>query len=258
MTLNKGLNFDSHNLGNLGHILIPPSTHINHQILPGSHLLRQLDSIKNSVTRLQRRNNTLVFAHHFESLQGFLVRHGLVDRPPRILEERVLRSNSRVIEPRRDGMGVEGLSGRFLDHVGESSLENSGGTLGEGGAMLLVHFNPVPGGFHTVQLHALIVDKGMERADRIRTSAYTRHHGIGEFASLLLHLNFNLLPHDTLEISHYRGERVGSHRTPNQVVRIPDVGHPIPHGFINRILQRALPILDRDNLGSQRIHSEHV
>ena len=44
----------------------------------------------------------------------------------------------------------------------------------------------------------------------------------------------------------------------DEVVRIPDVGDPIPHGLVDGVLEGALPLLDGHDLGAEGVHAEDV
>jgi len=48
------------------------------------------------------------------------------------------------------------------------------------------------------------------------------------------------------------------HHGAENVVRILDAGHPIAHGFVDGIAQRARATADRSHLRAQQTHAEHV
>ncbi len=47
-------------------------------------------------------------------------------------------------------------------------------------------------------------------------------------------------------------------RRPEQIVRGPDVGHPVAHGFADGILQGAAPAGHADNLCAEHPHPENI
>mmetsp|Transcript_23470 Transcript_23470/g.49300 ORF Transcript_23470/g.49300 Transcript_23470/m.49300 type:complete len:557 (-) Transcript_23470:110-1780(-) len=49
-----------------------------------------------------------------------------------------------------------------------------------------------------------------------------------------------------------------AHRRTNEVVRVPDVGDPVRHGLVDGVLERGLTVVDRDDLGPERVHSKDV
>ena len=67
-----------------------------------------------------------------------------------------------------------------------------------------------------------------------------------------------LLSHDALEVTDNRWEWVRPHRAPNQIVRVSHIGHPVPHGFVDGVLQCCLSIMDQDHLCPQSVHPEDI
>ena len=65
---------------------------------------------------------------------------------------------------------------------------------------------------------------------------------------LYTYLGASFLADDGLQISHDGGERVGADRGSDEVVRVLDVGNPVPHCLIDRVLESAAPGLDRHHL----------
>mmetsp|Transcript_47820 Transcript_47820/g.93401 ORF Transcript_47820/g.93401 Transcript_47820/m.93401 type:complete len:411 (+) Transcript_47820:97-1329(+) len=250
---------DPHNLCNLWHILVTATGHINHEILPRSHLLRQLNRMIYSVAGLESRNHTLIFAHHFETFQRFIVGDCHVLGPPTVLQEGVLRPHAGVVEPCTDTVRVPRLSRRLLDEVRERPLQHAGRPRGQGGTVRpRSAVDTVSCRFHTNEGRALVVDEGMEGPDRVRSASDARHHRIRELARLLEHLRPNLLSHDGLEVPHDGGKGVRSHRRSDEVVRAPHVRDPVPHGLVDCILEGPLSGLDGHDLRAQRSHPKDV
>mmetsp|Transcript_19269 Transcript_19269/g.55459 ORF Transcript_19269/g.55459 Transcript_19269/m.55459 type:complete len:539 (+) Transcript_19269:544-2160(+) len=124
--------------------------------------------------------------------------------------------------------------------------------------MLLVHLKAMSGRLHSVQLNSLVLHEGVEGADRVRSATDARHDGIGELPGLVQHLRPHLLAHDALEVPDDDGEGMRPDGRADEVVRIPHVGHPIPHGLVDGILEGALPLLDGHDLGAEGVHAEDV
>mmetsp|Transcript_12442 Transcript_12442/g.29425 ORF Transcript_12442/g.29425 Transcript_12442/m.29425 type:complete len:608 (-) Transcript_12442:233-2056(-) len=155
-------------------------------------------------------------------------------------------------------MCVESLPALLLDDVGHSSLQYALGSLAEGCAMLLVHLQSMSSRLHSVQLDALILHEGVEGADGVRPATDASHDGIGELPGLVQHLHPHLLAHDALEITDDDGEGMRPDGRADEVVRVPHVGHPIPHGLVDGVLEGALPLLDGHDLGAEGVHAENV
>mmetsp|Transcript_23587 Transcript_23587/g.35848 ORF Transcript_23587/g.35848 Transcript_23587/m.35848 type:complete len:754 (+) Transcript_23587:16-2277(+) len=252
------LNFYSHDLCHLRHILVSPSTHVDHDVLILAQRLRQLNSVINRVTRLQCRNDPLVLTHHFEPLQRLLVGHSIVLGPPDVLQVGVLWTNTWVIQSRADTVGVQRLPALFLNDIRQRSLQHTGRSLSQRGAVLFVLVNAVASRLHPVKFHCLILHERVERPNGIGPASYAGNDNIREFPSLLLHLPLHLVPHNALKVPNDRRERMRPHGASNEVVRVPHVRHPIPHGLVDSVLQRRLAVLHGHHLRPQGVHSEHI
>ena len=192
MHLFSQLYLDTHNSGNLGHVLVTASTHVDDKVLSWSELLGQLDSIVNGVTCLEGRDDTLVLAHHLEALKGLAVGNGSVLGAANVLQICVLGANARIIETSTDGVSVESLSALLLDNVGHGTLQYTLGSLAEGSAVLLVDLKSMSSSLDTVQLNSLILHEGVEGTDGVRSATDAGHDGIGELPGLLQHLRSHL------------------------------------------------------------------
>mmetsp|Transcript_16550 Transcript_16550/g.30032 ORF Transcript_16550/g.30032 Transcript_16550/m.30032 type:complete len:523 (+) Transcript_16550:478-2046(+) len=124
--------------------------------------------------------------------------------------------------------------------------------------MPFIRINTMSSRFDSMQFHTRILYKWVEGADGIGSTSNTGNDHIGQLSSLIKHLRLNLSSHHRLEVSHNRGEGVGSNSRSNEVVSITHIRHPITHSLVNRILQRRLTIMHRDNLRSQRVHTENI
>jgi len=86
------------------HILVTTPTHVDDNIFARSQLLRKLNSKVNCVARLKCRNDTLVLAHQFKSLQSFIIRHRDICGTAAILKMSIFRSHSRIIQASRNSV----------------------------------------------------------------------------------------------------------------------------------------------------------
>ena len=98
----------------------------------------------------------------------------------------------------------------------------------------------------------------MEDADRVGSPADTRGHGIRQSAGPVQDLDAGLHPDDTLKVAHHQRKRVGSRSGAEAVVGVVGVGHPIPEGFVNGILEGLRSRLHRHDFGVEQSHSRDV
>mmetsp|Transcript_29198 Transcript_29198/g.58248 ORF Transcript_29198/g.58248 Transcript_29198/m.58248 type:complete len:229 (-) Transcript_29198:1871-2557(-) len=209
------LHLNSHDFSNLRHILVSTTTHIDHNILIFGQSLRQLNCVVNSMTRLKSGNDTLVFAHHFESLQGLIIGDSRVFGPSTILQESVLGTNTGIVQTSTDTVCIQCLATFLLNDISESTLQHTRSSLSESGTVLLILIDTMTGGLHTVQFYSLVLDKWVESSDRVRSSSDTSNYHIREFSSPFKHLRPHLDPHDTLKVTNNSGERVWPDGRPN-------------------------------------------
>ena len=67
-----------------------------------------------------------------------------------------------------------------------------------------------------------------------------------------------LVADDPLEVAHHHRERVRAGDRAEQVVRRLDVGDPVAHRLVDRVLERAGAGRDRDDLGAEQPHPGDV
>ncbi len=112
--------------------------------------------------------------------------------------------------------------------------------------------------FDADQTHALDVDVWIEETDGVRAAAHAGDDRVGLTADLLQHLHLRLLSDDGLEVSHHH--RIGMrtrHRT-DDVEGTLDVGDPVAHRFVERVLERLGPTFHRHHRGTKELHPVDV
>ena len=50
---------------------------------------------------------------------------------------------------------------------------------------------------------------------------------------------------------------MGTHRAPDEVVRVANIGDPIPRGLVDGVPEGALTVMYRDHFGPQGVHTKH-
>ena len=122
-------------------------------------------------------------------------------------------------------------------------------------AACLLGVDPVASSLEAVELHVGVVEEGMEDADRIRSAAHARCHGIREPAGECEHLLPRLLADDLLKVTHHRRERVRPGRRAEDVVGGRDAGDPLAVGVVDRVLEGAGSGGHRHDLGAEQAHA---
>ena len=98
----------------------------------------------------------------------------------------------------------------------------------------------------------------IEDAHRIRTAADAGDDDIGLAAGELRHLREAFLADHALEVAHHHRVRMRSRHAADDVKRVLNVGHPVAHRLVQRVLERLRPGLDRDHFGTEKLHAENV
>src|SRR4051812_49347169 len=98
----------------------------------------------------------------------------------------------------------------------------------------------------------------MKQPDRVAAAADASDRVVRQTARRLEDLCSRLAPDDGLELAHQLRVRMRTRSTPDEVIRVADVRHPPPDGFIHCVLQRARTALDDLDLCAEQVHAEDV
>ena len=71
---------------------------------------------------------------------------------------------------------------------------------------------------------------------------------------LLLHLDAD----HALKVAYHGRIRMRPQRAAQQIISRPDVGHPVPHGLADGVLQRLGPRRDPAHFSAKKAHPQHV
>jgi hypothetical protein len=99
---------------------------------------------------------------------------------------------------------------------------------------------------------------GVEDAHRVAAAADARDDRIRQAAELLETLRARFAADDRLELAHHERIRMRPQHAAEQVIRVGDVGHPVTHGLVDRVLQRPRSGAHLDDFGAEQPHAEHV
>ena len=98
----------------------------------------------------------------------------------------------------------------------------------------------------------------MEEADGVRPAADAGDDGVRQGAVALQILPPRLVADHALQLAHHVGVGVRPGRSADDVVSVGDVGHPIAHRLVQRVLQGAGAAGDGHDLGAHQPHAKDV
>src|SRR5215472_3586041 len=108
------------------------------------------------------------------------------------------------------------------------------------------------------ELYFLVANKLVEYANRIRSTAHTCNNGCRQSAFRFQNLLAGFTTNHGMKIAHHRGIRMRTQDAPQQVVSGANIGDPVSHRFIDRVLERARTRLHAPYLRPQQAHAEDV
>jgi hypothetical protein len=117
---------------------------------------------------------------------------------------------------------------------------------------------PSPAASTPTSLHAGVVDVRIEDAHRVRAAADAGDHVVGLAAGDLGHLHQAFLADHGLEVAHHHRIRMRAGHGADDVEGVFDVGDPVAHRFVERVLQRLRTRLDRHHGRAQQLHAVDV
>ena len=113
------------------------------------------------------------------------------------------------------------------------------------------------GGFDADHSH-VVVQEGMEQADRVRAAADAGDERVRGAALRRHHLFARLAADDRLEVAHHGGVGMGPGDGANQVECRFHVGHPVAQRLVHGVLQRPRAGGHGDHFGPEQLHAEDV
>ena len=164
---------------------------------------------------------------------------------PAVPEERVLRTDARVVEPGRDRVRVEDLPVVVREDRRARAVQDAGAAGAQGRC---------PRRLDADQPHVRVVDEAGEHADRIRAAADAGDDHLGEPLLHVEKLLPRLVPDHRLEVAHDLGVRVRADGRADQVVGGLHVRDPVADRLARRLLERSRPELDRTHLRAEQLH----
>src|SRR5690606_26555692 len=136
-----------------------------------------------------------------------------------------------------------------MQHPDRASIERSSVRAG---------IQPAARGLYTHQLHIGLVNVRVEDSHGIGAAAHRRDDVVGLRTCVDRHLFQAFLANDRLEVAHHHGVRVRAGNGTDDVEGRFDVGHPVAHSFIERVLQGTRARVYRHDLRTQQLHAVNV
>ena len=140
--------------------------------------LRPLFRVRESMRCFQRRQNALCFAEFLQRFERIVVAGGNVVHATGRLQQRVLRTNARIVEARRDRVRFLHLAVVVLQDDGVSTLQYAW-RAGRQRRGILAKTVARATRFDTDQFN-VVADQRIEQTDRIRATADAGERGIGQ------------------------------------------------------------------------------
>ena len=159
-------------------VLIAAAGDIDNDGLVLSHGRRELDRVRDSVCRLDRRDDALDTAEVLECVYRFVVRHRNVLCAADVVQVSVLRADAGIIQTGGDGVDRRDLTVLVLTEVATScrGICRAGRSRWSRRSQRCRCRGPRPR--QPIRRTALIVDEVVKAADGVRAAADTGHHGI--------------------------------------------------------------------------------
>src|ERR1017187_1537130 len=152
-----------------------------------------------------------------EGVERLLVIGGDVFGATLIVQPGVLRSDGRIIEPRRNRVSRGNLSVYVLQNKGVSSLQHSRMSPVESRRVLAQRV-AAASSFYADQFDFAVFDEFVESSDGVGTPANTGDYRGRELAFCLQDLSACLFADDPVEVAHHGGIGVRAQHTSQQVM----------------------------------------
>jgi hypothetical protein len=144
-----------------------------------------------------------------------------------------------------------------LQHEGSCALQDTGAAAGKPRRVPAAR-NRFTAGFDANQPDAAIVHERVEDADGIAAAADAGDDGGGQRAGHVENLRARLAANHRLKLADHQRIRMGAEHRSQEVVGVGDVGDPVAHRLVDRVLQRAAAGVDAAHFRAQQAHAKHV
>ena len=155
-------------------------------------------------------------------------------------------------------MRLDDLAVCILHQIGPVAVQHADRTVGGQWCGMLPALETMSSRFHTDQLYAGHVDVGIEHAHRIGAAADAGDHRVRLPAGQFRHLHQRFFADDSVEVAHQHRVGVRACHRADDVEGVFDVGHPVSHRLVERVLECLRAALDRHHGRTEQFHPEHI
>ena len=155
-------------------------------------------------------------------------------------------------------MRLHDLALLILHHRRARTVQDAGPTANGQRRAVAVGVDPVTARLDADERDLLVGDERGEDSDRVRATAHTSHHPLGQPALALEYLRARLVADHALQIAHQRRVWRRSDRRADHVVRALHVCHPVTDGGGGRLLERPRARVHRFHRRAQQPHALDV
>lgn len=208
---------------------------------------------------LQGRDDAFGAAQVVEGVQRFLVGDAHVLGAADFLQPGMFGAYAGVIQAGAHRVSLCDLAVFILQDEGAVAVQHARAAFLQRGRVL-AGFQAFASRFHAEQLGVFVGDIGVEDAHGIAAAAHAGNHRVGLLvgAQELWHLRQAFVADDLLEVAHHHGVGVGAGHGTDDVEGVVHIGHPVAHGFVERVLQGLAAGLDRHHGRTQQLHAVDI
>ena len=113
-------------------------------------------------------------------------------------------------------------------------------------------------GFDADHLHVSVLQEFVKQANCVRAAANTSEKMRGQALFRGKNLRARFAADAGMKIANHRRIGMRAENRTQEIVRGADVGHPVAHGFVDGVLERAAAGIDADHLRAEHAHARNV
>ena len=197
------------------------------------------------------------FGQRAEGREGFGVGGVVVIDAAGIAVVAVLGPDGGVVEAGGDGVGELDLAVGVGEEPGFGALEDSEFAALETCGVAASH-DAVTSGFDAGHFHRFITQEGIKETDRIASAAHAGDEEVWQAFLALEDLAAGFITDHSVKIPNDHRIRVRTQRAAEDVVGVPDIRHPVAHGFVDGFFERGLAGGDADDFRSEKTHASDI
>jgi len=117
---------------------------------------------------------------------------------------------------------------------------------------------PEASGLDADLAYAGVAEERVEQPDGVAAAAHARDQHVGQAAGKRGELPPRLDPDHAVEVAHHHRERMRAQHRAEHVVRVAHARHPVAHGLVDGVLERARAGVHLAYLGAEQTHALDV